>query len=86
MEEAREDKGGQGGQRRPGEEEGQRGWGGRRRSGEDRGGRGGWRRPGEDGGGQGRMGRSEKSGILCSWEGSLGTPLGSVQWKRERGH
>ena len=27
-------------------------------------------------------GASEKSGILCSWEGSLGTPLGSVQWKR----
>ena len=25
---------------------------------------------------------SEKSGILCSWEGPLGTPLGSVQWKR----
>ena len=27
-------------------------------------------------------GASEKSGILCSWEGPLGTPLGSVQWKR----
>ena len=27
-------------------------------------------------------GASEKSGILCSLEGSLGTPLGSVQWKR----
>ena len=27
-------------------------------------------------------GASEKSGILCSWEGPLGTPLGLVQWKR----
>ena len=28
------------------------------------------------------LGASEKSGILWSWEGPLGTPLGLVQWKR----
>ena len=28
------------------------------------------------------QGASEKSGILWSWEGPLGTPLGLVQWKR----
>ena len=28
-------------------------------------------------------GASEKSGLLCSWEGPLGTPLGSVQWKKD---
>ena len=27
-------------------------------------------------------GASEKSGVLWSWEGPLGTPLGLVQWKR----
>ena len=28
------------------------------------------------------QGASEKSGILWSWEGPLGTPLGMAQWKR----
>ena len=28
------------------------------------------------------QGASEKSGILWSWDGPLGTPLGLVQWKR----